>query len=111
MQECRRRPGGEDGGATPKARELVVPSPLPAFLIRLYVAVTPAPRSRPYVLGGTKEAAMTPRTFAVGLVLLLGCGLSGREAAAGGDAVAPPREERPIDLCLCLDTSNSMDGL
>jgi hypothetical protein len=50
---------------------------------------------------------MSIRTLAAGLVLTLGCALPTKPAAAGD----PAPEERPIDLCLCLDTSNSMDGL
>lgn len=57
---------------------------------------------------------MKIKQAAAGLVLLVGCALPGRVASADGDpaaAKATPAEERPVDLCLCLDTSNSMDGL
>jgi hypothetical protein len=52
---------------------------------------------------------MSMKTLAAGLALTLGCALPGSRAVAGDDAAAP--DERAVDLCLCLDTSNSMDGL
>ena len=54
------------------------------------------------------------RTVAVAALLLAGCAMYGRSASAGEDPpakAATPVAERPVDLCLCLDTSNSMDGL
>jgi hypothetical protein len=45
----------------------------------------------------------------LGIALLFGCAVPGPTAAACDDE--PPPVERPIDLALCLDTSNSMDGL
>ena len=57
---------------------------------------------------------MQMKRAAAGLVLLMGCAVPGRVASADGDPAAAksaPAEERPVDLCLCLDTSNSMDGL
>ena len=57
---------------------------------------------------------MDRTTLALSTVFLLGCAAAGGRAAACDDepplkAAAAP--ERPVDLCLCLDTSNSMDGL
>ena len=57
---------------------------------------------------------MNHRTVAVASLLLVGCAMYVPPASAGEDApakAATPVAERPVDLCLCLDTSNSMDGL
>jgi hypothetical protein len=56
---------------------------------------------------------MQVRTAVAGVALSLALTIASRGAAAGGDAAAPATaaDERPVDLCLCLDTSNSMDGL
>ncbi len=58
---------------------------------------------------------MSHRTVAVAALLLAGCAMYVPPASAGEDAppkaATPPVAERPVDLCLCLDTSNSMDGL
>lgn len=54
------------------------------------------------------------KSSAVAALLLVGCAMYGRPASAGDDAPATDPTfvgERPVDLCLCLDTSNSMDGL
>ena len=83
----------------------------------LYLPVTSAPLRRAYVVPGdtrNPEEAMQMKRAAAGLVLLMGCAVPGRVASADGDppaAKSAPAEERPVDLCLCLDTSNSMDGL
>lgn len=57
---------------------------------------------------------MTLTKSALAIALLLGSAVTGPTAAACDDE--PPAKpaattERPIDLALCLDTSNSMDGL
>jgi hypothetical protein len=56
---------------------------------------------------------MSRNTIAVAALLLVGCAMYVPPAAGGEDApvAAAPIVERPVDLCLCLDTSNSMDGL
>jgi hypothetical protein len=57
---------------------------------------------------------MSHRTVAVASLLLVGCAMYAPPASAGEDPApkaATSVAERPVDLCLCLDTSNSMDGL
>ena len=56
---------------------------------------------------------MSRKTIAVAALLLVGCAMYVPPASAGDDPApaAPAAPERPVDLCLCLDTSNSMDGL
>ncbi len=53
---------------------------------------------------------MTLTRLALGTALLFGCAVPGPTAVACDDD-PPAKAERPIDLALCLDTSNSMDGM
>lgn len=57
---------------------------------------------------------MSRKTIAVAALLLVGCAMYVPHATAGDDEPLPKAidtVEQPVDLCLCLDTSNSMDGL
>jgi len=63
---------------------------------------------------------MTPKNLIAVVALLVGCAVPGAPAVAGDGPAATPAgklaadpvaAERPVDLVLCLDTSNSMDGL
>jgi hypothetical protein len=64
---------------------------------------------------------MQPKSLIVAGALVVGCAMPGPRAAAAEDPAvrpaapvpspAPAAPERPVDLVLCLDTSNSMDGL